>query len=81
MTFWSIVYVIGAAQAVLLALALWRRPVNAEGNRVLAGWIALIGLDLAIKALYFPMPGRRADTQAWGCAAPPPRSVTVEGTC
>ncbi|HEY0660084.1 MAG TPA: AraC family transcriptional regulator [Lysobacter sp.] len=57
MTFWSIVYVIGAAQAVLLALALWRRPVNAEGNHVLAGWIALIGLDLAIKALYFPMPG------------------------
>jgi AraC-like DNA-binding protein len=56
MTFWSIVYAIGAAQAALLALALWRRPVNAAGNRVLAAWIALIGFDLAVKALYFSAP-------------------------
>ena len=56
MTFWSIVYAIGAAQAALLALALWRRPVNAAGNRVLATWIALIGFDLAVKALYFSAP-------------------------
>lgn len=57
MTFWSIVFAIGAAQAALLALALWRRPVNAQANRVLAGWIALIGIDLAVKALYFHEPG------------------------
>lgn len=56
MTFWSIVFAIGAAQAALLALALWRRPVNAQANRVLAGWIALIGIDLAVKSLYFHGP-------------------------
>ncbi|HEY0334080.1 MAG TPA: AraC family transcriptional regulator [Stenotrophomonas sp.] len=56
---WSIVFAIGAAQAALLAVALWRRPVNAEANRVLAVWIALIGIDLAVKAIYFdaPAPG------------------------
>ncbi|MGO4222310.1 helix-turn-helix domain-containing protein [Lysobacter sp. TAF61] len=53
MNVWSIVFLIGAAQAALLALALWRRPVNAPANRVLAVWIAVIGFDLAVKALYF----------------------------
>ncbi|MCQ4166024.1 helix-turn-helix domain-containing protein [Tahibacter harae] len=57
MIFWSIVFVIGASQALWLALALWRRPVNRPGNRVLAAWIALIGFDLVIKALYFSAPG------------------------
>ncbi|HBS57143.1 MAG TPA: AraC family transcriptional regulator [Stenotrophomonas sp.] len=50
---WTIVFAIGAAQAVLLSLALWRRPVNAGANRVLAAWIALIGIDLAVKAVYW----------------------------
>lgn len=53
---WSIVFAIGAAQAALLAVALWRRPVNAEANRVLTVWIALIGIDLAVKAMYFDAP-------------------------
>lgn len=53
---WSIVFAIGAAQAALLAAALWRRSVNAEANRVLAAWIALIGIDLAVKAMYFDAP-------------------------
>lgn len=53
---WSIVFAIGAAQAALLAVALWRRPVNAAANRVLAAWIALIGIDLAVKAMYFHAP-------------------------
>lgn len=53
---WNIVFAIGAAQAALLAVALWRRPVNAEANRVLAAWIALIGIDLAVKAMYFHAP-------------------------
>lgn len=59
MGFWSIVFLIGTAQASLLAVALWRRPVNAEANRVLAAWIALIGIDLAVKAMYLdaPSPG------------------------
>lgn len=56
MTVWSIVFLIGAAQAALLALALWRRPINAQANRVLAVWIAVIGFDLAVKALYFREP-------------------------
>ncbi|UNK48005.1 AraC family transcriptional regulator [Lysobacter sp. S4-A87] len=56
MKFWSIVFLIGAAQAALLALALWRRPVNAQANRVLAVWIAVIGFDLAVKAIYFREP-------------------------
>ncbi|MDI9237750.1 AraC family transcriptional regulator [Lysobacter sp. LF1] len=53
MTAWSIVFAIGAAQAILLTLALWRRPVNAGSNRVLSAWIGLIGVDLAVKALHF----------------------------
>lgn len=57
MIFWSIVFVVGASQAAWLALALWRRPVNRAGNRVLAAWIALIGFDLVVKALYFHEPG------------------------
>ncbi len=44
-------------QAAWLALALWRRPVNRGANRVLAAWIALIGFDLVVKALYFQAPG------------------------
>ncbi len=56
MTFWSIVFAIGAAQAVLLALALWRWPVNVVANRMLAVWIALIALDLTVKSLYFHTP-------------------------
>jgi AraC-like DNA-binding protein len=57
MMFWSVVFVVGASQAAWLALALWRRPVNRDGNRVLAAWIALIGADLVVKALYFHEPG------------------------
>lgn len=56
MAFWSLVFAIAAAQAVLLALALWRRPVNAGSNQVLAVWIGLIGFDLAIKAAWFHGP-------------------------
>jgi AraC-like DNA-binding protein len=56
MKFWSIVFFIGASQAALLALALWRRTVNSGANRALAVWIALIGFDLLIKALYFQAP-------------------------
>ncbi|HGM6067969.1 TPA: helix-turn-helix domain-containing protein [Stenotrophomonas maltophilia] len=63
MAFWTVVFAIGAAQAALLALALWRRPVNAGANRVLAAWIALIGIDLAVKALYWD-PSYPAPTKA-----------------
>ena len=53
MAFWIFVFAMGAAQAALLTLALWQRPVNAGANRVLAVWIALIGIDLAVKAIYW----------------------------
>lgn len=57
MNYWVIVYAIGAAQAALLALALWRRRVNPQANRILAVWLGVIGLDLAIKASHLAAPG------------------------
>lgn len=54
---WIILYAIGAAQALMLALALWRRPANAAANRVLAAWVALVGVDLAVKAAFLADPG------------------------
>ncbi|WP_266168071.1 helix-turn-helix transcriptional regulator [Dyella subtropica] len=53
MTLWVFVYIAAALQAALLALALWRRPVNREANRLLAVWVALVGADLAVKAIYW----------------------------
>jgi len=53
LTPWTFVYFAGAVQAALLALALWRRPANREANRLLAVWVALTGIDLAVKALYW----------------------------
>jgi AraC-like DNA-binding protein len=53
MTFWVFLYFAAALQAALLALALWRRPANREANRLLAVWVALAGLDLAVKATYW----------------------------
>lgn len=57
MNLWVIVYAIGSAQAVLLALALWRRPVNPQANRLLAVWLAIVSVDLAVKAIYLAAPG------------------------
>lgn len=56
MNHWVVIYAIGASQAVLLALALWRRQVNPQANRVLAGWLAMVAVDLAIKALFLAEP-------------------------
>lgn len=53
MTFWVFLYLAAALQAALLALALWRRPVNRDANRLLAVWAALTGADLAVKAIYW----------------------------
>jgi len=53
MTFWTFIYIAGAVQAALLALALWRRPANHSANHLLAVWVALTGVDLAVKALYW----------------------------
>lgn len=53
MTFWTFIYIAGAVQAVLLATTLWRQPANRSANRLLAVWVALSGVDLAVKALYW----------------------------
>lgn len=57
MKIWVIVYAIGAAQSLLLALALWRRPVNSQANRLLSVWLAIVALDLTIKTIYLVAPG------------------------
>ena len=52
-TLWTFVYIAAAVQAGLLGLALWRRTVNREANRLLAVWVALTGVDLAVKAMFW----------------------------
>ena len=54
-TFWSFVYIAAAVQAGLLGMALWRRPVNRPANRLLAAWVLLSGIDLAVKAVYWQL--------------------------
>ncbi|MGH9817232.1 MAG: helix-turn-helix domain-containing protein, partial [Candidatus Acidiferrales bacterium] len=56
MKLWIVIYAIGAAQSALLALALWRRPADPAANRLLAAWLALVGLDLAIKSWFLAAP-------------------------
>lgn len=57
MNVWVIVYAVGAVQASLLVLALWRRSANPHANRLLAAWLSIVGADLAIKAFYLAAPG------------------------
>ena len=49
---WVLVYAVAAAQALLLALALWKRPANAAANHILSAWTGLVGVDLAVKAAH-----------------------------
>ncbi|WP_101927533.1 MULTISPECIES: helix-turn-helix domain-containing protein [Luteimonas] len=56
MTFWIVMYAIGAAQAAMLSLALWRRTANPQANRVLSVWLLLVATDLALKAAYLGSP-------------------------
>ena len=46
------IYTIGAAQGLLLAIALWRKRVNRTSNRILSIWMILLAFDLAIKSVY-----------------------------
>jgi AraC-like DNA-binding protein len=50
---WTFVYIAAAVQAGLLSLALWRRAANREANRLLAVWVGLTGIDLAVKAMFW----------------------------
>ena len=56
MRFWIVLYAIGAVQAAMLALALWRRPANARANRVLSAWLGVVAVDLAAKAVHMASP-------------------------
>ncbi|MGY1458535.1 helix-turn-helix domain-containing protein [Luteimonas sp. A534] len=57
MRLWIALYAVGAVQAAMLAVALWRRPANAPANRVLSAWLAIVAADLAVKALHMASPG------------------------
>lgn len=46
-------YAIGAAQGLILTIALWIRPVNVRSNRVLVIWMLVLIFDLIIKSIYF----------------------------
>ncbi|WP_395793589.1 helix-turn-helix domain-containing protein [Aquimonas sp.] len=54
MNFWIFIYSIGAAQGLLLGLALWRQGPR---ERLLAGWMLLIALDLGVRAWAMLDPG------------------------
>lgn len=51
---WALIYAVGAAQGLLLGLALWRRG---PGERLLAGWMLLIALDLGVRVWVHAAPG------------------------
>lgn len=50
------IYVIGAAQGLFLAIALWFKTVNIRSNRVLAVWMLCLVFDLTIKSIYLTNP-------------------------
>ncbi len=45
-------YIIGAAQGVILALALWNKKANALSNRVLGIWLIFLAFDLFMKVVF-----------------------------
>lgn len=47
---WFLVYMAGSMQAALLALTLWQRHGSSHPSRLLAGWMALLCIDLGIRA-------------------------------
>ena len=46
------IYAIGAAQAMILAIALWRKKVNTLSNKVLTVWLLFLCFDLTTKAIF-----------------------------
>lgn len=59
MSFAEILLVVGAAQAALLAPALWLRRENAEANRILAVMLCLLAVNLSVVAAYQSSPAPR----------------------
>ncbi len=52
MNYLTYIYIIGAAQGVILALALLLKKVNVRSNRVLAVWLLCLAFDITVKVLY-----------------------------
>ncbi len=50
------IYAIGAAQGLILAIALWNKKVNKRSNRVLSVWMLLLVVDLFMKVIYLNNP-------------------------
>ena len=46
------IYAIGAAQGLILAIALWHKSVNQRSNKVLSVWMLFLVLDLFMKVIY-----------------------------
>ncbi len=55
----SYIYAIGAAQGLVLAIALWVKKVNIKSNRVLVIWMLCLVFDLSIKTIYLTNPSTR----------------------
>lgn len=53
---WSYLYVIGAAQGVLLAVALWGRAGHGHSYRILAAWVAILSVHLIVLVLHLRAP-------------------------
>lgn len=53
------IYVIGAAQGLILAIALWIKKFNKRSNRVLSVWMLFLVVDLSIKSIYLNNPTTR----------------------
>jgi len=56
MIYISYIYVIGAAQGFILAIALLLKKVNPHSNRVLAVWLFLLVFDLVMKLVHWNNP-------------------------
>ena len=56
MKYISYIYVIGAAQGFILAIALLLKKVNVHSNKVLAVWLLLLVFDLTMKLVYLNNP-------------------------
>lgn len=56
MKFWWLIYAAAAAQALLLAPALWQQRARLPANRLLAVWLAIVGIDLALRTWALGLP-------------------------
>lgn len=57
MNLWMLVYAVGAAQGLMLAIALLQRQGRTAADRLLAGWMLLVAVDLAVRVWAMADPG------------------------